>query len=62
MCIRDSTYVDKCNAANRLRIDVVAAHIQSMEVLINTPLAQSQMRDILVQELHGVVMKSLRAA
>lgn len=62
ICWSLNTYVDKCNAANRLRIDVVAAHIQSMEVLINTPLAQSQMRDLLVQELHGVVMKSLRAA
>ncbi len=62
ICWSLNTYVDKCNEANILRIDVVAAHIQSMEVLINTPLSQVQMRDILVKELHGVVMKSLRAA
>jgi two-component system, chemotaxis family, chemotaxis protein CheY len=62
VCWSLNTYLEKFAPINRLRVDIISAHLQSMEVLIGTPFADNGKRDELIRELHSVVMRSLRAA
>lgn len=62
VCWSLNTYLEKFSQINNVRIDIVTAHLESMEVLIKTPCSENSIRDELVKGLHGVVMKAIRAA
>lgn len=62
VCWSLNTYLEKFAQIGNVRGDIVAAHIESMEVLIKTPCSENSVRDELVRGLHGVVVKAIRAA
>ena len=62
VCWSLSAYIDKCHAGSNLRIDIVKKHLESMDVLINTPLSQEAARTELAASLHKIVIRALQAA
>lgn len=62
VCWSLTAYIDKSRTANNLRIDIVTKHLESMDVLINTPLSMEAIRTELAASLHKVVLRALQAA
>lgn len=55
-------YLDRLPSPNAVRIDVLQTHLDAMEVILKTPLAQTAIRDQVVMGLEKVVSKTLKAA
>ncbi len=62
VCWSLTAYIDKCRAGSTLRMDIITKHLESMDVLINTPLNLESARTELAASLQQVVLRALRAA
>jgi CheY-like chemotaxis protein len=55
-------YIDSVGASDRVRPDVIQTHLNSLDVLIRTPMDQVRVRDEVVAGLERVVKKTTQAA
>lgn len=62
VCWSLNTYIEKSAQAQKIRFELVEAHLKSLELLIDTPFSKTELRESLIHELHNVVTKSLHAA
>lgn len=62
VCWSLTAYIDKCRAGSKLRIEIITKHLESMDVLISTPLNLESARIELASSLHQVVLRALQAA
>ena len=60
VCWSLTSYIDKCNSSNPVKIDIVAKHLESMDVLINTPMSEEATRAELANGLHKIVRRAMQ--
>ena len=62
VCWSLTAYIDKMTDYKNVRVDIVATHLEAMEVLIKTPNSQAQLREEIAKGLQALVMRVINAA
>lgn len=62
VCWSLTAYIDKMVDYRNVRIDIVATHLESMEVLIKTPNSQAALREEIANGLQVMVTRAISAA